>query len=98
MPRWPRNGLASAGIGRYGSGLSPPTSSVRRVTRRPPIASAIASYTACCSSTSGARPSVEEEELGADQPGAVGAGGEAARASATEPRLAATANARPVAR
>ena len=43
MPRCPRNGLASAGIGRYDSGLSPPTSSVRSVTRRPPIASAISS-------------------------------------------------------
>ena len=47
-------GSPPRGIGRYGSGLSPPTSRVRRVIRRPAMASAIASYSPCCSSTSGA--------------------------------------------
>ncbi|AGL17996.1 hypothetical protein L083_4486 [Actinoplanes sp. N902-109] len=41
IPRTPRNGFASAAIGTYGNGLSPPTSSVRSVIRRPPRASAI---------------------------------------------------------
>ena len=36
MPRTPRNGFASAGCGRKGSGLSAPTSSVRRISGRPP--------------------------------------------------------------
>ena len=55
MPRTPRNGFASGGWGRYGSGLSPPTSSVRSVIRAPCAASTSARYAATCSSTSGAR-------------------------------------------
>ena len=54
--------------------MSPPTSIVRMVIGRPPSAWAITAYCRSCSSTPGARVAVEEEELGPDEPGTVGAG------------------------
>ena len=53
MPRTPRNGLASAGIGRAGSGLSAPASRVRTTSGRPSSARAIWRSVSTCSSSSG---------------------------------------------
>ena len=74
MPRSPRNGFASAAIGRYGSGLSPPTSSVRMTRMRSgPRARAMASYTVACSSSVGRGAAVHEQELRPQQPDAFAA-------------------------
>ena len=55
-----------------GSGLSAPASSVRTISGRPSSARAISRSAATCSSSSG-RLAVEEQELGAQQPDALGA-------------------------
>ena len=53
IPRTPRKGLASAGIGSAGSGLSAPASSVRTTSGRPSSATAISRRVSACSSSSG---------------------------------------------
>ena len=52
-PRTPRNGFASGGIGRAGSGLSAPASSVRTISGRPSSARAISRRVSACSSSLG---------------------------------------------
>ena len=71
-PRTPRNGLSSGGIGRAGSGLSAPASSVRTISGRPPSASAIARRVVDLLVLAGELVAVQEQELGAQQPDALG--------------------------
>ena len=90
-PRRPRNGFASPEERRYGTGLSPPTSSVRTVSRRPSSASAIERVGVELFVFAGRLGTVEEEELGAEQADAVGAVAHChAAASSREAMLATT--------
>ena len=73
MPRTPRNGLASGGIGSAGSGLSAPASSVRTTSGRPSSAHGDLAQGLDLLVLVGQLRAVEEEELGAQQADALGA-------------------------
>ena len=73
MPRTPRNGLSSGGIGSAGSGLSAPASSVRTISGRPPSAAAISRSVCGLLVLAGQLVAAQEQELGAQQADALGA-------------------------
>ena len=73
IPRTPRNGLSSGGCSRNGSGLSAPASSVRMITGRPPSAADDLLVDLALLVLRRRVVAVEEQELGAQQPDAVGA-------------------------
>ena len=87
-PRNPSAGFSSCGRSMNGTGLSPPISSVRITSGRPPSPSAIAWYSSRCSSSLGGvwRPRNRNSLRSRPQPSAPSL--TASPASALEPRLA----------
>ena len=73
MPRSPRNGFCSAGMGRYGTSLSPPMSSVRMMIGRPLSALVIAAVGGELLVLAGGAVALQEQELGAQQAHALAA-------------------------
>ena len=89
-PRTPSAGFASVPVGSKPAGLSPPTSSVRNVTGRSPIASAIRRYTARCSASPGATVRPRNSSSVRTRPIPSAPRRAASSASAIEPTLAST--------
>ena len=96
IPRSPRNGFASGRRGRNGSGLSAPTSSVRRTSGRPPSAAAIAVYVRTCSSSPGGSVRARKRNSVRSRPTPSAPASTAATASSAEPRLASNRDPAPV--